>query len=545
MGGINMLALRSTKKSRMWRLAGMGGSAVVALTMIVGPAMSAGAASAKGGGTFVERELTDFATLDPSAVAGVQPDLNIQTALYDRLVAPGPKGTVVPYVAKSWSLSPSAKSITFKLRSGVKCSGGPVLTATDIANSFDRMFKSHSVTFALTGGPFTAVPDDANNSITFTSEVPSPSAVYGFASPFAGIICPAGLANPDQLATKAFGSGPYTLVSATHNVGVVLKRNPDWKWGPNGLTAKDLPSVLKEEVTPNDTTAANELETGTLDGAQIAGTNVTRLLQDKSLDSVSTVSDKTLPLVMNESAGHPTIDPQVRRAIMTAIDPVAFSNAAFGKGYYSTSTSLFQKGAPCYAAATAKLMPKYSLANAKKILLADGYTASGSGTLSKNGVPLAVTVLGVPDIDGTDGLQYIAAQLTSLGMTVTTLNEPTLSTYGTFYVPGKWDVTIVDMSAPNPAPSTFMTLLSGPTPPAGTNYAYDTDAALTAAITKAEASTGASQCPAWATVQTMALRNYDLLPLSSPKAFYFAQKGTTAQFFSPTYLETETLHRAS
>jgi peptide/nickel transport system substrate-binding protein len=521
------------------------GSTVLITSTIVGPSVisvvSSKAATSKGG-TFVERELSDFATLDPSAPSGNNPDLGIETALYDRLVAPGPNGTVVPYVATSWTMSPSAKSITFNLRTDVRCTGGPILTATDIANSFDRLFKSPGVQFALTGGPFTAVPNNAKHRITFTSKSPAPSAVYGFASPFAGIICPAGLAHPSQLMNHAYGSGPYTVVSAVHNVGVVMKKNPAWKWGPDGLTAKNLPAKLDEEVIANDTTTANELITGTLNGAQVAGTNVTRLLQDKSLVSVSTESPKTLPLVMNESPGHVTDDPQVRLAIMTAINPTDFSNAAFGKGFYSLSPSLFQKSAPCYDPATAALIPAYSMANAEKILLADGYTAGSGGTLSKNGAPLAITVLGVPDIDGTDGTQYIAAQLTSLGMTVTTLNEPTLATYGGFYVPGKWDVTVVDMSAPNPAPSTFMSLLSGALPPTGTNYAYDTDAALTAAVTFAEAATGKASCPAWDDVQTLALRNYDMLPLSSPKAYWFGRKGATVQFFSPTYLETETLH---
>jgi len=525
-------------------------STVLITSVTVGPSVTSGASSkavsskALSSKTFVERETSDFATLDPSAPSGNNPDLGIVTALYDRLVAPGPNGTVVPYVAKSWTISPSAKSITFNLRTDVRCTGGPILTATDIARSFDRLFKSPGVAFALTGGPFTAVPNNAKHRITFTSQSPAPSSVYGFASPFAGIICPAGLAHPSALITHAWGSGPYTLVSAVHNVGVVMKRNPAWKWGPDGLTSKNLPAKLDEEVIANDTTAANELVTGTLNGAQIAGTNVTRLLQDKSLVSVSAESPKTLPMVMNESPGHVTDDPQVRLAIMTAINPTDFSNAAFGKGFYSLSPSLFQKTAPCYDSATAHLIPKYSLANAEAILLADGYTAGSGGTLTKGGSPLNITVLGVPDIDGTDGTQYIAAQLTSLGMTVTTLNEPTLATYGSYYIPGKWDVTVVDLSAPNPAPSTFMSLLSGALPPTGTNYAYNTDAALTAAVTAAEAATGAAMCPAWHTVQRLALSNYDLLPLSSPKAYWFGQKGTKVQFFSPTYLETETLHHS-
>lgn len=548
-----MLASSLVRNSSYWRHTGGVLSAVAVAALIAScsttpSASSSSSSSSSGGGEFVIRETSDWQTLDPSSPSGPNPDLDIITALYDRLVAPGPNGTILPYVAKSWSISPSAKSITFNLRSGVVCSDGTALTASDIAKSFDRLFKSPGVEFALTGGPFTAVPNNSKNEITFTSQNPSPSALYGFASPFAGIICPAGLtaiqSNPSALVTHAYGSGPYTLVSATHNVGVILKRNPKWNWGPEGLTWKNLPSTLDEEVIPNDTTAANELETGTLDGGKIAGTDVSRLLQDKSLIHVVTEAPKVLPMVMNESSGHVTSDPQVRKAIIEAISPQAFSNAAFGNGFYALGSSIFLKGAPCYDSATANLVPKYSLSAAKQVLLNDGYTAGSNGTLTKGGHPLSVTVLGTPDILGSDGTQYIAAQLTSLGMTVTTLNEPSISQFGAYYLPGKWDVTVVDMSAPNPAPSTFMSLLSGATPPNGTNYAYDLDPKVTAAVTAAEAATGSAQCPAWAKVQTVGLQDYDWLPLSSPKEFFFAKKGYTAQFLSPTYIETETLHKA-
>jgi peptide/nickel transport system substrate-binding protein len=541
-----MSASSSIKNSSWRRHIGLVLSVVTATALVAACGSSGSSGASSGGGKFLIRETSDWATLDPSNPAGPEPDLDIITALYDRLVAPGPNGTILPYLAKSWSTSPSAKSITFNLRPGLVCSDGTALTATDIANSFDRLFKSPGVEFALTGGPFTAVPNNSKNQITFTSQNPSPSALYGFASPFAGIICPAGLAavksNKNALVTRAYGSGPYTLVSATHNVGVVLKRNPKWNWGPDGLTWKDLPSTLDEEVIPSDTTAANELETGTLDGGKIAGTNVSRLLQDQSLIHVSTEAPKVLPMVMNQSPGHVTSDPQVRKAIIEAISPRAFSNAAFGNGFYALGSSIFLKGAPCYAPATESLVPAYSLSAAKQTLLNDGYTAGSNGTLTKNGKALAVTVLGTPDILGSDGTQYIAAQLTALGMSVTTLNEPSIAQFGAYYIPGKWDVTVVDMSAPNPAPSTFMSLLSGATPPNGTNFAYDLDPKITADVTAAESATGSAECPAWAKVQTDGLRDYDWLPLSSPKEFFFAKKGYSALFLSPTYIETETLH---
>ena len=136
--------------------------------------------------------------------------------------------------------------------------------------------------------------------------------------------------------------------------------------GPSGLTAKDLPDSLTFNIVATDTTAANDLITGGVDVAPIQGPDVARLLTDKSLQHIATPSFKLSPLYMNATAGHPTADPQVRRAIMTAIDPAAWNQAAYG-GRGVTSSSVFSKQALCYAPATAQYMPQPSLAMARQI----------------------------------------------------------------------------------------------------------------------------------------------------------------------------------
>jgi len=523
-----------------------GALAVALLSVLAGSASAArNAHAASLPSTLRVRLLADFTNFDPAPPAGTpNPTVSIITALYDRLIAPGPNGKLEPYLATSWKIAPSGKQITFQLRPGVVCADGTPLNATDIAASLTRFFSSPTSFFALAGGPYTAVGNNAKHQLTFTSATPNADNIYGFASPFSGIVCRAGLANPSQLTTQPAGSGAYTLVSAVHGSAVTLARNPRWKWGPNGLTASQMAPTVVEEVIVDDTTAANELLTGQLDGSQIVGADVGRLYHNKSIAHVQVASPKILPLVMNQLPGHPTSDPQVRRAIMMAIDPKAWAQAAFPGVPVSLGPSLFTPGAPCYDPATKALVPKYNLAAAKQVLLNDGYTQGSNGKLSKDGQTLSVTVLGTPGLWG-QGQAYTAAQLSSLGMNVTTLNVD-FATFGSTYVSGKWDVSVAETSAPNPAPFTFMTIVSGPTPESkGTNYARIVDPTLATDVQTAVAAVGAKRCQAWDTVQERGLKNYDWLPLASPVTYFFGrtQSGAhvTVDLRSTSYLEGETL----
>jgi peptide/nickel transport system substrate-binding protein len=488
----------------------------------------------------------DFTNFDPAPPVGTpNPTTAIITALYDRLLAPGKNGALLPYLASSWTVAKSAKQITFHLRTGVTCTDGSPLTATDVAASLTRFFTSLTSRFALAGGPYTAVGNNAKHTVIFTSAVPNPDNVYGLASPFSGIVCAAGLANPAALLTTPSGSGAYTLTSAVHGSAVTLTRNPRWKWGPNGLKASLMPQTLVQSVVLNDTTAANELLTGQLDGSLIVGADVGRLYHDKSIAHVQVAWPKILPLVMNQLPGHATNDPQVRRAIMTAIDPKAWGQAAFPGNPVTRGPSLFAPTSPCYDPATKKLKPTYSLTAAKQILLNDGYTQGSDGKLRKDGQPLAVTVLGATSLWG-QGQEYTAAQLTSLGMNVTTRNVD-FGVFGPTYVAGKWDVAVAQVSAPNPAPFTFMTIVSQGTPesnPPGTNYARIIDPTLDALVLKAVAA-GSKNCKAWNAVQQRALKNYDWLPLASPVSYFFGRKSgnarVTVDLRSSSYIEGETI----
>ena len=112
---------------------------------------------------------------------------------YDRLVAVGPVNTISPYLAKSWTISPS--TIVFTLRKDATCQDGTLITATVVAKSLHRFTdpttKSSQAARLLTPGPYAISADDAAGTVTFTTAVADNELIWGFTNPQTGIICPA------------------------------------------------------------------------------------------------------------------------------------------------------------------------------------------------------------------------------------------------------------------------------------------------------------------------------------------------------------------
>src|SRR5437879_530244 len=66
-------------------------------------------------------------------------DRQVFQNLYDKLVDTDENLQVVPMLAASWTISPDGKTVTFKLRPGVKFHDGTPFNAEAVKYNFDRM----------------------------------------------------------------------------------------------------------------------------------------------------------------------------------------------------------------------------------------------------------------------------------------------------------------------------------------------------------------------------------------------------------------------
>jgi peptide/nickel transport system substrate-binding protein len=509
---------------RAFTLAVVSAVLVVALGSCVSSAPPQGA-SAEGGGTATFRLNGDWTVLDPQRPA-VSPGVNagqIQMATYDRLVAVGPDNTLVPYLATSWDVTPT--SLRFTLRADAKCEDGTPVTPTVVADSFKRLLDPSINSYArVTGfgdGPFSVSSDDAAGTLTITLGTPFSDAIYWLAHPTTGIVCPAGLAalstDPHALETKTYGSGPYSIVSATHGDNVTLKLRPEWNWGPSDPSGPraGLPDTLVFKVVSNETTAANLVVTGGLDVAPIIGPDVQRLLGSSELIDLPAFGGTVNPLLLNHAPAHPTADEAVRQAIMTAIDPQAWNQAQYA-GLGQVGTSILAPTTECFDAETAKLLPTPSIEAAKAILTSVGYSTDPDGTLAKDGKPLALKLIGYSGQNS--GPEYLRSQLAAVGFSVD-FAVTDQATWLQEWRAGNWDVTVGGFVGGANAGSGFRSL-AGPFP---TDPMDMVDPVIEQAYASAVASVGPDKCQYWSVIQRQMISAHHYLPLAAQRTDWFTR----------------------
>src|SRR4029077_2783503 len=239
-----------------------------------------------------------------------------------------------------------------------------------------------------------------------------------------------GLANRGMLLNGADGSGPYKLVSVSPGSKYTFALRKGYKWGPNGSTGKAMPAKVVLDVVTNERTAANELLTGGVNIATVAGPDRTRLQQAKLFKRV--VDAQPGDIWFNEKKGHPTSNVSVRKGIIKALQVKQLGKVfTSGDGVQMKQLTL-PSFTPCAGNSVAGNVPKHDLASAKKAL-------SGHPTL---------TILYAND--GGPGSAAAAAllqnQLAAAGDSNVTLNgTSTPNLLGTLFGGGNWDIAIVPL----------------------------------------------------------------------------------------------------
>jgi peptide/nickel transport system substrate-binding protein len=505
-------------------------SGAVAATVAVSQAPARGVAY----DTLIARLEQDWPSLDAYVDAGRATSWAVDGPLYDRLASLGPDGKgYVPYLATSWTQK--AKTMTFEIRRGAKCTDGHELTALDVLNSVKRFIfvaKRSGSTAANGGGgfgngPFHLHADNKKDTFTINTEKPFRNFVGSFAN--FPIICPEGLkalqTNPRALEGAAFGSGPYTLVEAVHGDHITFKLRPEWNWGPKGTSTKTMPTNLIYKVVADDTTAANLFLSGGLNLGLVEGPDVNRLLT-APLEHKIAPNYKPLIMVFNMKAGRLFADPsgaKIREAISTAVDPQKFNQAMYaGRG--SPVTSVFRSDAECYDPKTKSLYPTPNMDKAKQILASDGWTLV-NGKLTKNGQPMPrFRLLLTPLMN--QGPDYVFSVLQDLGMDVEFVNLPG-NAYGQGVLGSNFDLSIFRGTTILADPGIALTSFQGAPPPDGGNYGFtgyqDPDAQrfMNAGLQNL----GKGGCKYFALYQELVLKKHYLFPLVAPNFDLFASQG--------------------
>ncbi len=318
----------------MKRRTGASIAALAAGAVIVLAGCAPAADSGDSAGASNELRLTtgEVASFDPTQTLSL-PDYVIARNSFDTLVRKD-DGGLIAGLATEWESTPT--SVLFTLRSGSTCADGTEITPTVVKNSIDYLGSADSAS-PVSGNIFgpgnapTVTADDAAGTVLVEIGSPWPDMLTGFSISSSGIICPAGLADPEGLGAGTVpdaASGPYVLSTVEPGVGYTYTLRddydawPEWADAPEGEPA----STLAYTVSSDPTAAANMLTAGQLDIAHITPTDIDRIEDSGSSTTVLPLSD--LYIAFNERPDSIFAEPALRAAVAQAIDVPAFEVVA-------------------------------------------------------------------------------------------------------------------------------------------------------------------------------------------------------------------------
>ncbi|MYU26310.1 ABC transporter substrate-binding protein [Streptomyces sp. SID8352] len=270
-----MFSMTMRRRRAVVLLAALGLAATACTAGGSGSGGSGGGGEKRTSDTLTVNWATGNTTLDPAAACN-QDDLSLIHNLYSGLTRyatkPGPDGTseydptkIEPSFAKSWTVTDSGRTYTFKLHEGAKFPDGGAMDSAAVKYSVERVLTMGTcATFYLQAGMsapplITKVETPDANTVVFRLRAPNADFLAGLATPAGSIVNPAvveanGGVKKGTLSTwmagNTAGSGPYSLTTYQPNSTAVLTANPGY-WGDRPAT----PTIRINYVTSAPTLA--------------------------------------------------------------------------------------------------------------------------------------------------------------------------------------------------------------------------------------------------------------------------------------------------
>ena len=264
--------------------------------------------------------------LDPTAGAAAAIDEVVYANIYEGLTRFAPDGSVLPALAKEWTIEDDGSRYVFSLQEGVKFHDGADFTADDVKFSIDRAMAEDS-TNAQKGlfANIESVEVVDPLTVAINMKQPDGSLLFNLAWGDAVILDEASAADA---ATKPVGTGPFTFTNWVQGDRVDIARNPDY-WGePVQLESATFKFISEP------TAAFAAIMAGDVDvfPNYPAPENLPQLDADPRFSVVLGSTEGETILTMN-NARAPLNDARVRQAISHAINrEEIIDGAMFGYG---------------------------------------------------------------------------------------------------------------------------------------------------------------------------------------------------------------------
>ena len=306
-------------------------------------------------------------------------------------------GSVNPWLAESWEISPDGLEYTFKLKQGVTFHDGTPFNAEAVKANFDNTMDPNErpgFAYQALGGTSygsTEVVDDSTVKVIF--KAPHATFLLYLSDGGTGIDSPTALAagGADYGTTSLVGSGPFKFVEWVVDDHVTLEKNPDYQGGPAayGVTGPTPVDRLTFRDVKETSNRAQAVVQGEIQIARIVEPNVAEVEGQEGVTIIATPKAGTTRMYLMNMGKAPTDDINVRKAVNMAIDKQAMLQLPGWAGY----------GRPGVAPLPSNMVPNgdlsslvendipYDLEGAKALLEQNGWVLNGD-VREKDGVKL-------------------------------------------------------------------------------------------------------------------------------------------------------------
>jgi peptide/nickel transport system substrate-binding protein len=463
------------------------------------------------GGTLTYAINTEGTCLDPHQ-SPADVDGFFARPILDSLVSLSADGSIHPWLATSWSVSPDQLTYSFTLRSDVTFTDGEKFDGAAVKANLDHVVapstKSELAAGTISTYTGTTVIDPTHVQVHFSS--PNSAFLPTLATAYLGMEAPNTLKQPaSALCTHIVGSGPFISTGGyVKGKGIDYTNNPAYNWGP-GTAKHSGPAYLNAisvKVITEDASRFGALTSGQIDA--IASVPPVDVAQLKSAGGF-TIQTAQAPggnynYYPNLTKGVFT-DIKVRKAFLEGIDWSTIVNKLYfgvfqpAKGPLSPSTVGYDK--------SIESAYTYNAADANKLLDEAGWTSRDSqGYRTKDGKRLTVVhpFLKAYSREQRDTLEdQLQAAAKQIGIYLDNTN-PDYATYLKDAGSGNYD--LLDLSWQRASPDALRTLFGSEFRATGGNFGTNasgfddpavekdfTDALATTDLTKQAALYGDAQ----------------------------------------------------
>jgi peptide/nickel transport system substrate-binding protein len=473
--------------------------------------------------------------------------------------------TQAPYdiLATGFSWSNGGKTLTLKIRPGVKWSDGQAFSASDVAFTFNMIRTAKGLSTDGTPVPVSATAPNATTAVLNFSQAEYANLfliaqTYIVPAHIWSKVTPGTFADP-----KPVGTGPFVLDKFSPQ-GFTLKQNPTY-WNKSAV---HVPEISYPAYTANFN-IVNPLATGQIDYAGNDIANVQNVYLAKSPDNHTwyakapyLTANNVVSLLFNVNKA-PLNDPAVRKAISYGINRQQLSSQGeTGYELPETSTSgllLPSQSSYLNPSLQGNIPAAGDPGKVSSILTADGYTKAG-GKWTKNGKTISFSISDpIPYSDYYLDAQDISHELDALGFNVTVNGIGNPAVWDGDVTNGTFD-TAIHWSNQGPTPYQIYDnwmddTLTAPTgkPAAGDLGRYKNPAAQAALAQYAGAASSTAQHAAISKLENIMNTEVPVAPLLQGADWYeFSTKdyvgweSASNPFMNPTpgspYLEETVLH---